>query len=116
LITSNANKIAFCFPGQGSIEAGMGLDIAEAVPAAMDVYQRGSAASGSTWSTSASVAPPTISRHRCQRRRSSRRRSPSWPPSAPAGSADFVVGHSVGEFAAMPLRLDDGGGGARARP
>ena len=26
------SKIAFCFPGQGSIEAGMGRDIAEAVP------------------------------------------------------------------------------------
>ena len=32
------NKIAFCFPGQGSIEAGMGRDIAEAVPAARDVF------------------------------------------------------------------------------
>ncbi len=40
-------KIAFCFPGQGSYEAGMGRDIAEAVPAAMDVYRRGSEACGS---------------------------------------------------------------------
>ena len=39
-------KIAFCFPGQGSYEAGMGRDIAEAVPSAMDVYRRGSEASG----------------------------------------------------------------------
>ncbi|HXY80606.1 MAG TPA: hypothetical protein VEH55_04490, partial [Gaiellaceae bacterium] len=39
-------KIAFCFPGQGSIEAGMGRDIAEAVPEARSVYERGSAASG----------------------------------------------------------------------
>ena len=29
-------KIAFCFPGQGSYEAGMGRDFAEAVPAAKD--------------------------------------------------------------------------------
>ena len=28
-------KIAFCFPGQGSVEEGMGREIAEAVPAAM---------------------------------------------------------------------------------
>ena len=28
------SKIAFCFPGQGSYEAGMGRDFAEAVPAA----------------------------------------------------------------------------------
>jgi [acyl-carrier-protein] S-malonyltransferase len=40
------SKIAFCFPGQGSIEAGMGRDFAEAVPAAMDVFRRGSAATG----------------------------------------------------------------------
>ena len=29
------SKIAFCFPGQGSIEAGMGYDIAQTVPKAM---------------------------------------------------------------------------------
>ena len=40
------SKIAFCFPGQGSLEAGMGRDIAEAVPAALDVYRVGSEASG----------------------------------------------------------------------
>ena len=40
------SKVAFCFPGQGSFEAGMGRDIAEAVPAAMAVFERGSAASG----------------------------------------------------------------------
>ena len=40
------SKVAFCFPGQGSLEAGMGREIAEAVPAAMDVYDVGSAASG----------------------------------------------------------------------
>ena len=39
-------KIAFCFPGQGSIEAGMGWDIAEAVPEAQSVYERSSAACG----------------------------------------------------------------------
>ena len=39
-------KIAFCFPGQGSFEAGMGADIAAAVPAAGDVFVRGSEAAG----------------------------------------------------------------------
>jgi [acyl-carrier-protein] S-malonyltransferase len=39
-------KIAFCFPGQGSLEAGMGRDIAEAHPEAMEVFERGSIASG----------------------------------------------------------------------
>ena len=31
------SKVAFCFPGQGSLEAGMGREIAEAVPQAMAV-------------------------------------------------------------------------------
>ena len=39
-------KVAFCFPGQGSLEAGMGKDIAEAFPAAREVYRLGSEASG----------------------------------------------------------------------
>ena len=41
-----SGKIAFCFPGQGSLEAGMGREIAEAVPEAMEVYDAGSEASG----------------------------------------------------------------------
>ena len=41
-----AQKIAFCFPGQGSLEVGMGREIARAVPEAMDVFVRGSEASG----------------------------------------------------------------------
>ena len=40
------SKIAFMFPGQGSFEAGMGREIAEAVPEAMAVYDAGSKASG----------------------------------------------------------------------
>ena len=39
-------KIAFCFPGQGSLERGMGREIAEAVPEAMAVFERGSEACG----------------------------------------------------------------------
>ena len=39
-------KVAFCFPGQGSLEPGMGKEIAEAVPEAMDVFREGSEASG----------------------------------------------------------------------
>jgi [acyl-carrier-protein] S-malonyltransferase len=40
------SKIAFCFPGQGSLEEGMGREIAEAFPAAMDVYRIGCEATG----------------------------------------------------------------------
>jgi [acyl-carrier-protein] S-malonyltransferase len=42
----SVTKLAFMFPGQGSFEAGMGRDVAEAVPEAMAVYDAGSAASG----------------------------------------------------------------------
>jgi [acyl-carrier-protein] S-malonyltransferase len=40
------SKIAFMFPGQGSFEAGMGRDIALAVPEAMAVFEKGSEAAG----------------------------------------------------------------------
>src|SRR3989441_1247274 len=40
------SKVAFCFPGQGSLESGMGREIAEAVPAAMDVLRRAGKATG----------------------------------------------------------------------
>ena len=39
-------KIAFCFPGQGSLEAGMGRDVVEASPEALEVFEIGSEASG----------------------------------------------------------------------
>ena len=39
-------KVAFCFPGQGSLEVGMGREIAEAVPEAMEVYRIGSEVDG----------------------------------------------------------------------
>jgi len=39
-------KVAFCFPGQGSLEAGMGREIAEASAPARDVYRLASGASG----------------------------------------------------------------------
>ena len=45
-------KIAFCFPGQGALEAGMGRELAVAVPAAMEVYRVGREASGlDLWGT-----------------------------------------------------------------
>jgi [acyl-carrier-protein] S-malonyltransferase len=97
------NKIAFCFPGQGSIEAGMGRDIAEAVPEAMDVYHRGSVASGLDleqlcFHGSAADLVDT------------RMQQPALVATSLAMLAavrargiepDFVVGHSVGEFAAI---------------
>ena len=81
-------KIAFCFPGQGSVEAGMGREIAEAVPEAMEVYERGSEASGLDLGTSASRAPSrSSSTPRCSSRRSSRPASRCSRRCARAGSS-----------------------------
>jgi [acyl-carrier-protein] S-malonyltransferase len=44
--SSRMSKIAFMFPGQGSFEAGMGRDVAAAIPEAMAVYDEGSEAAG----------------------------------------------------------------------
>ena len=96
-------KIAFMFPGQGSFEAGMGRDIAEAVPEAMAVYEAGSAASGldlqevcfhgpvenmlDTKVQQPALVATSLAIHEAIRARGI--------------VADFVVGHSVGEFAAL---------------
>ena len=40
------SKVAFCFPGQGSLEEGMGREIAEAFASAREVYRVGSEATG----------------------------------------------------------------------
>ena len=97
------SKIAFCFPGQGSIEAGMGRDIAEAVPAAMDVFERGSEASGLDLErlcfhgdaeelVDTAVQQPALVATSLAMLAAIRDRGIE---------PDFVVGHSVGEFAAL---------------
>jgi [acyl-carrier-protein] S-malonyltransferase len=97
------NKVAFCFPGQGSFEAGMGRDFAEAVPAAMDVFQRGSAASGLDLERlcfhaeaeellDTAVQQPALVATSLAVLAALRDRGVE---------ADFVIGHSVGEFAAL---------------
>jgi [acyl-carrier-protein] S-malonyltransferase len=97
------NKIAFCFPGQGSIEAGMGLDIAEAVPAAMSVFQRGSEACGLDLErlcfradaeelVDTAVQQPALVAMSLAVLTAIRERGIE---------PDYVVGHSVGEFAAI---------------
>jgi [acyl-carrier-protein] S-malonyltransferase len=96
-------KIAFCFPGQGSLERGMGRDIAEAVPAAMEVFERGSEASGLDLRKLCFDAPlEQIVETEVQQ------------PALVATSLavlealrargilpNYVIGHSVGEFAAL---------------
>jgi [acyl-carrier-protein] S-malonyltransferase len=97
------SKIAFCFPGQGSFEAGMGRDIAEAVPAAMAVFTRGSEASGLDLErlcfhadaeelVDTAVQQPALVATSLAMLAAVR---------AYGIEPDFVVGHSVGEFAAL---------------
>jgi [acyl-carrier-protein] S-malonyltransferase len=99
----SVTKIAFMFPGQGSVEAGMGRDVAAAVPEAMAVYDAGSEAAGLDLKrlcfegTAAELVETEV-------------QQPALVATSLAFNAalrargiqpDFVVGHSVGEFAAL---------------
>jgi [acyl-carrier-protein] S-malonyltransferase len=96
-------KIAFMFPGQGSYEAGMGRDIAEAVPEAMAVYDRGSEAAGLDLKEICFHGP-------VENLLDTKVQQPALVATSLAINEairargivpDFVVGHSVGEFAAL---------------
>jgi [acyl-carrier-protein] S-malonyltransferase len=96
-------KIAFCFPGQGSFEVGMGRDIAAAVPEAKAVFERGSDASGLDLERLCFHAAP-------EELLDTAVQQPALVATSLAVLAavrargiepDFVVGHSVGEFAAL---------------
>ncbi|MGB2952960.1 MAG: ACP S-malonyltransferase [Gaiellaceae bacterium] len=96
-------KIAFCFPGQGSLEAGMGREIAEAFPEAMEVLRAGSDACGLDLVRLCFEAPvDELVQTEIQQ--------PALVATSLAVLAalrvrgiepDYVVGHSVGEFAAL---------------
>jgi [acyl-carrier-protein] S-malonyltransferase len=95
--------VAFCFPGQGSLEAGMGRELAESVPEAMEVFRRGSEAAGLDLVHLCFEAPVAeLVQTEVQQ--------PALVATSLAVLAairargikpDFVVGHSVGEFAAL---------------
>ena len=96
-------KVAFMFPGQGSYEAGMGRDIAEAVPEAMAVYEAGSEASGLDLKHVCFHGP-------VEDLLDTKLQQPALVATSLAINEairsrgivpDFVVGHSVGEFAAL---------------
>ena len=95
--------MAFCFPGQGSLEEGMGREIAEAVSEAMDVYRMGSEATGLDLQrlcfespmedlVETEVQQPALVAT-CLAILAALRKEGIEP--------DVVVGHSVGEFAAL---------------
>ena len=99
----SAQKVAFCFPGQGSLAAGMGREIALAVPEAMEVYHRASEASGLDLVHLCFEAPE-------EELVQTEVQQPALVATSLAVLAalrsrghepDFVVGHSVGEFAAL---------------
>jgi [acyl-carrier-protein] S-malonyltransferase len=96
-------KVAFMFPGQGSFDPGMGREIAEAEPAAMAVYERGSAASGLDLKRlcfngtqeelmETEVQQPALVTTSLAINAALR---------AHGVTPDYVVGHSVGEFSAL---------------
>jgi [acyl-carrier-protein] S-malonyltransferase len=95
--------IAFCFPGQGSLEAGMGRQIAEAVPEAMDVFMRGSEASGLDLIRLCFEAPEAelVQTEVQQPALVATSLAVLEAIKARGIKPDFVVGHSVGEFAAL---------------
>jgi [acyl-carrier-protein] S-malonyltransferase len=97
------SKIAFCFPGQGSLEAGMGREIAYHDPVAMRVFDEGSEAAGIDLRRLCFDAPlEELVKTEVQQ--------PALVTTSLAFLAalrelgiepDYVVGHSVGEFAAL---------------
>ena len=95
--------LAFCFPGQGSLEVGMGREVAQAVPEAMEVFELGSIAAGLDLQrlcfegseqelVETEVQQPALVATSLAVLAGIRERGIK---------PDFVVGHSVGEFAAL---------------
>jgi [acyl-carrier-protein] S-malonyltransferase len=96
-------KIAFCFPGQGSLAQGMGRDIAESIPEAMEVYDQGSEACGLDLRRLCFDSP-------LEEMVETEVQQPALVATSLATLAalrvrgirpDYVIGHSVGEFAAL---------------
>jgi [acyl-carrier-protein] S-malonyltransferase len=96
-------KIAFMFPGQGSFEAGMGRDVAMAVPEAMAVYDAGSVASGIDLKRLCfeATADELVDTQVQQPALVATSLALNAALRARGISPDYVVGHSVGEFAAL---------------
>jgi [acyl-carrier-protein] S-malonyltransferase len=99
----DVSKVAFCFPGQGSIEGGMGRELAFAVPAARDVFARGSDASGLDLEHLCFDAPQDELVDTAVQQPALVATSLAFLAAIKEHGIvpDFVVGHSVGEFAAL---------------
>jgi [acyl-carrier-protein] S-malonyltransferase len=96
-------RVAFCFPGQGSQEVGMGRAMSEAFPAARAVYERAAEAVGFDIAELCFEGP-------IERLSETDVTQPALVTTELACLAaltesglrpDYVVGHSVGEYAAL---------------
>jgi [acyl-carrier-protein] S-malonyltransferase len=98
-----SGKIAFCFPGQGSLEAGMGRDFAAAVPEAMRVFEIGSRASGLDLAQLCfeSSLDELVETELQQPALVATSLAVLAALRARGIEPDYVVGHSVGEFSAL---------------
>jgi [acyl-carrier-protein] S-malonyltransferase len=96
-------KLVFCFPGQGSLEQGMGQDIAEAVPEAMRVFEVGSEASGLDLPSLCFDRPieELVETEVQQPALVAMSLAVLEALKARGLRPDYVIGHSVGEFAAL---------------
>jgi [acyl-carrier-protein] S-malonyltransferase len=105
--------VAFCFPGQGSLEAGMGQEIALAVPEAMEVFERASEAAGLDLIHLCFEGPEAelVQTEVQQPALVATSLAVLAAVKARGIKPDFVVGHSVGEFAAIAsagaIRLEE---------
>ena len=96
-------KIAFCFPGQGSLEVGMGRDIAEAVPEAMRVFELASEAAALDLKRLCFESPldDLVDTEVQQPALVATSLAVLAGLHARGIAPDYVIGHSVGEFAAL---------------
>ncbi|MBC1418889.1 ACP S-malonyltransferase [Listeria fleischmannii] len=97
------SKVAFVFPGQGSQKVGMGMDVMEAYPEAKRVYEAADAKLG--FSLTEIIAEGPI-----ERLTKSENAQPALVSTSVAilraletygVKADFVAGHSLGEYSAL---------------
>lgn len=110
------SDVAWIFPGQGSQEPGMGRDVAEAFPAARDVYARADAVLGYALSRLCFEGPEEALRETERQQPAifvtslaileAARSTHALPP------ARFMAGHSLGEYTALvaagALAFEDG--------
>jgi [acyl-carrier-protein] S-malonyltransferase len=96
-------KVAFMFPGQGSLAEGMGREIVEAVPEAMAVFREGSEAAGIDLVKLCFETPLSemVETENQQPALVATCLAINEAIRARGIEPDFVVGHSVGEFAAL---------------